>query len=169
VAEIVFTDEEMAEVERLCTEFDPASHVLTMDHLQAIEDPDNRELAIEVFRDHVRGELLGGLMLRAVARAAGHLDIADPYSLVSEDVGSYRPHRDFTYGMGTIESLLKLNYVIEWNPESPFPWKGRKYLNDHPAIVALWKLLDIVHDAMFGEERWQDLQGEWRPIRISIG
>jgi hypothetical protein len=152
MAEIVFSDEELAYIDGWCLEYDPATHWLTEPHLQQIEDEQLRSDVTEMMRRALRGELFGALMLHAVAKAADSTGIGCERSFVFNALAEQRPYYTWGYDMGQMgETIyyLTLARMDLYGEASEGQYKSvRHYFEDSPIVRDFWRLLDLVRDLL---------------------
>jgi hypothetical protein len=104
---IVLTDEELQEVDRLLTEFDPERHPETVPLLKIVND-DIRQILCTWVRESQRTALDLGLALRAV------VDSAKGSGLSSQTAGQTKPETTIADGW-----LFLLNAAHEVHPLAP--------------------------------------------------
>jgi hypothetical protein len=109
MAEIVFSNEELEEVDRVCADLDPETHELTrpfLDSLESLGLADEREWVLGYFRRALRSELIMGLLLRAATDAAVSQGAADPMA------ASAAVNEDFDERYSYKRSRPEINYTI---------------------------------------------------------
>lgn len=173
MARVLFTQEEIAQVDSTCDEFDPASHELTARYIHALYDPDERAHLKNHLRAALRAELVVGLVARAAADAcrdsAGAEEIAaeqfvedDSERARSGITGArrFREGRRWQYNLGYLSQEAIETYRIL----RKFYGRGPVHDGLYPMDEAFFALLDLAHDRMFGTldkeyERLLELHG----------
>lgn len=156
MAELVFSSEDLAEVERICSELDPEKHELTASTLASIEDPDDRQFILDYFNRCLRDELLAGIAARAMGDALIRNEVADPGAVrgwINEDF--WERYDDAT---GLRRSVLQHNLgrVGGWNLRAWSilnPVKGGLALPVPVQDLAARQFchwLDLANERMFG-------------------
>lgn len=153
MAKVFFAPTELARVELICAEFDPATHGVTAGVLAAIEDGELRERLTSCLRREVRAELIMGLVSRAAEDVGVSQGSAEKSSGLAEQDwrGRYSPRSGlrrstwaYNFGRGHDELLRLLCRLYDadvWSALLASGW---------PLLMRHYALLDLAHDAMFG-------------------
>lgn len=158
MAHILFSGAELGRVDRVCSELDPAIHDLTAPYIDRIDHAVDREFVIRYLRKVLRGELVMGLIARAVAAGAqekGGIQPKVARQLVVDDLSRQR---------SALVSDLLGGEVRQWQYNQTYfteeATRANNILRDangpcfedgsHAAQQAMYALLDIANDSMFG-------------------
>lgn len=158
MARVAFTPEELAAVDDVCRELDPAKHELTAGYIDAIDDPSERRHVIAHLRRALRAELIVGLVMRAGADACvshGVVDadaaehfVADDYDKPRTGITGTRRLREarrWQYNLGYLSNEAIVTYRILRRHYSRGPGRDGLYPEDRPFFA----LLDLANDRMF--------------------
>lgn len=151
MAEVTFTPDELAKVDAICAELDPATEELTAPHLSALES-DDRAYLPAFFRRALRAELIMGLLARASADAAILHGAATPLAAQSMLEGDF--HDRYSLPSGVRKSDWQCNFGRAGHDHLGTVWTFFHHDRDDrvcpAAMTAFYALLDIAHDRMFG-------------------
>jgi hypothetical protein len=108
MANLMFTEEDWAQVEEICAELDPETHELTADVLTRVGNPEDRATVLSFLRNGVRGELVVGIAARAMGSALIRNKVASAPAVrgwITEDFFErYQPlglrDSNFSYNLG---------------------------------------------------------------------